>query len=623
MLWSCNPRPAPDSGGVGRDRWAAAGTSFGLWRGAAFDNLGSRMARADGRDAHAGAVHRAGVDLRAQARRHPPARVQGRAGRAPAVAQPAAAERYPSVAEAIADLPVHDVILDGEVTWGQQAELAYHVFDVLWLDGRDVTSLPLEERRALLSRAAASTAAAARDVARQIRGRGSARCSEGWEGVIAKRRDSPYEHRRSPHWLKMKCEATQELVVGGFTDPQGRRVGLGALLVGYFEGDDFVFAGKVGTGFDTKLLLELRARLDALEIATAAVHQSRRAAAPAARTGCAPRSSCRSPSSSGRRTASCAIRGCWASAPTSPRARSCGRRRDHAPGEGAVPGRRDHQGRARRLLRGDRAAHAAAHPRPAGHDGALSRRHRRARASCRRTSRRASPTGWSASRCRRRAGRCTTRSCATRDRCSGLPTRTASRRTCGRRARRTCTSPTSASSISIPSEDEPDVLRAAALGAARPAARAGPAELGEDVGLEGLPHRRAARRRGRLRRGLAVRARRRARCWSSAIRSTSRRSSARPTAAGASSSTPDATATARPSPRPTPCARSPARPCPRRAPGRRSSAARSARGRSRCGRWPPASPRSATCGRTCTGSRCKTQGSSYRSSRARTDGSRP
>jgi bifunctional non-homologous end joining protein LigD len=65
----------------------------------------------------------------------------------------------------------------------------------------------------------------------------------------------------------MKCEATQELVVGGFTDPQGARVGLGALLVGYFEGDDLVFAGKVGTGFDTKLLLELRARLNKLEVA--------------------------------------------------------------------------------------------------------------------------------------------------------------------------------------------------------------------------------------------------------------------------------------------------------------------------------------------------------------------
>jgi bifunctional non-homologous end joining protein LigD len=100
---------------------------------------------------------------------------------------------------------------------------------------------------------------------------------EGWEGVIAKRRGSPYEHRRSKHWLKMKCEASQELVVGGFTDPQGARVGLGALLVGYYERgpvlseqseskDDLVFAGKLGTGFDTNLLLDLRRRLDALEL---------------------------------------------------------------------------------------------------------------------------------------------------------------------------------------------------------------------------------------------------------------------------------------------------------------------------------------------------------------------
>ena len=91
-------------------------------------------------------------------------------------------------------------------------------------------------------------------------------CANGWEGVIAKRLDAPYEGRRSPHWLKMKCEASQELVVGGFTDPKGTRAGLGALLVGYYEGNDFVFAGKVGTGFDNKLLLDLRERLNALEI---------------------------------------------------------------------------------------------------------------------------------------------------------------------------------------------------------------------------------------------------------------------------------------------------------------------------------------------------------------------
>ena len=175
-------------------------------------------------------------------------------------------QNIPAVAQVIASLPVHDVVLDGEITWGRE-QGGYHVFDVLWIDGRDVTSLPLDERRELLGtlpfRAPMRRVAALDDPKPWERA-----CSEGWEGVIAKRRDSPYEHRRSPHWLKMKCEVTQELVVGGFTDPRGSRVGLGALLVGYFENEDFVFAGKVGTGFDRKLLLDLRARLDALAMPT-------------------------------------------------------------------------------------------------------------------------------------------------------------------------------------------------------------------------------------------------------------------------------------------------------------------------------------------------------------------
>ena len=175
-------------------------------------------------------------------------------------------QNLPAIAEAIASLPVHDVILDGEVTWGTQ-KVAYHVFDIMRLDGRDVTSLPLDARRALLSqlplRPPFQRVPSLDDPEPWERA-----CREGWEGVVAKRRDSTYEHRRSPHWLKMKCEASQELVVGGFTDPQGTRVGLGALLVGYFERDDFVFAGKIGTGFDTKLLLDLRGRLDRLEIPT-------------------------------------------------------------------------------------------------------------------------------------------------------------------------------------------------------------------------------------------------------------------------------------------------------------------------------------------------------------------
>jgi len=171
-------------------------------------------------------------------------------------------QRLPEVERAVASLPVDDVILDGEVAWDGRS--SYHVFDILWLNGKPTTGLPLEERRALLDRMKL-TAPLCRvplldDPAPWERAK-----REGWEGVIAKRRGSPYEHRRSKHWLKMKCEASQEFVVGGFTDPQGGRVGLGALLIGYYDGDDFVFAGKIGTGFDTKLLLDLRRRLDATE----------------------------------------------------------------------------------------------------------------------------------------------------------------------------------------------------------------------------------------------------------------------------------------------------------------------------------------------------------------------
>jgi ATP-dependent DNA ligase len=172
-------------------------------------------------------------------------------------------QHCPAVAAAIAALPVTDAILDGELDWDGGT---YHLFDVLWLNDREVMSRPLDERRALLDglplRAPLARAERLDDPNPWERA-----AREGWEGVVAKRRGSSYEHRRSPHWLKMKIEATQELVVGGFTDPKGSRVGLGALLVGYFEGADLVFAGKVGTGFDGKLLRELRARLDPSEIA--------------------------------------------------------------------------------------------------------------------------------------------------------------------------------------------------------------------------------------------------------------------------------------------------------------------------------------------------------------------
>jgi bifunctional non-homologous end joining protein LigD len=172
----------------------------------------------------------------------------------------------PRIVAAVAALPNEQLILDGEATWGRSPDdVEYYVFDMLWRDQDDLRALPLHQRRALLA------LMPFREPVARVPSLDHAHpwehaCAEGWEGVIAKRRDAPYEHRRSKNWLKMKCELTREFVIGGFTDPQRSRVGLGALLVGYFEGDEFIYAGKVGTGFDTALLLSLRARLDALEI---------------------------------------------------------------------------------------------------------------------------------------------------------------------------------------------------------------------------------------------------------------------------------------------------------------------------------------------------------------------
>ena len=176
-------------------------------------------------------------------------------------------KNIPAISQAIAKLPHHELILDGEITW-PGGTVVYDVFDIMWLDGREVMSLPLEERRALLAQLPLTAPLRrVRELDEVLPWERAQR--EGWEGVIAKRRGSVYEQRRSRNWLKMKCELAQEFVVGGFTDPQGKRVGLGALLVGYYEGDDFVFAGKIGTGFDTKLLIKLREQLDQIETATA------------------------------------------------------------------------------------------------------------------------------------------------------------------------------------------------------------------------------------------------------------------------------------------------------------------------------------------------------------------
>ena len=146
----------------------------------------------------------------------------------------------------------HDVILDGEMTWdrGTRVSRVRRRSGSTAATSRGCRSPSAARCSTTLPLARAAASRPALDDAEPW----ERACAEGWEGVIAKRLDSPYEQKRSKHWLKMKCELTHDFVVGGFTDPQGGRVGLGALLVGYFEGDDFVFAGKVGTGFDTKLL---------------------------------------------------------------------------------------------------------------------------------------------------------------------------------------------------------------------------------------------------------------------------------------------------------------------------------------------------------------------------------
>ena len=189
-------------------------------------------------------------------------------------------ERYPSLAAALDEDPADDFVLDGEAVrfvdgrdrfGGEGGELLYYVFDVLFADGRDVRSLPLDERRALLT-----DVLRWRDPLRmteQMTGDGAAlladACRDGWEGLIAKRRGTPYVSTRSRDWLKLKCTRAQELVIGGFTAPRGARTDLGALLVGHFDGGRLRYAGKVGTGFTRATLRELSERLAPLMRTTA------------------------------------------------------------------------------------------------------------------------------------------------------------------------------------------------------------------------------------------------------------------------------------------------------------------------------------------------------------------
>jgi bifunctional non-homologous end joining protein LigD len=146
----------------------------------------------------------------------------------------------------------------------------YYLFDVLELDGEDVRSLPLLERKTRLRRAVQFRGHLRHTP--YIRADGekafSSACRRGWEGVIAKRIESGYVATRSRDWLKLKCAHGQELVVGGWTAPKGSRKHLGALLVGYYEHGKLRYAGKVGTGFDQRTLTHLNEELRRRERST-------------------------------------------------------------------------------------------------------------------------------------------------------------------------------------------------------------------------------------------------------------------------------------------------------------------------------------------------------------------
>jgi bifunctional non-homologous end joining protein LigD len=199
---------------------------------------------------------------------------------------------FPEIAEALTVHCRDNIVVDGEIVAFDGAQtrfgrlqqrlgvahppqsllqafpVYYYVFDLLYSGGRDTRSLPQLERKELLTNALGFADPVRYTDHRQRDGErfSEQACRDGWEGLIAKRADAPYRGGRSRDWLKFKCENAQEFVIGGYTDPQRSRVGFGALLLGYYDtAGTLVYAGKVGTGFDNKLLVSLHDRLSKLE----------------------------------------------------------------------------------------------------------------------------------------------------------------------------------------------------------------------------------------------------------------------------------------------------------------------------------------------------------------------
>lgn len=149
---------------------------------------------------------------------------------------------------------------------GRESDIVFYLFDVPWLDGEDLRAVPLEQRRvrlaALLERADDDVLRFSAEAEGEPESLLQAACEAGLEGLVAKRRDSRYTSTRSTGWLKLRCVRRQEFVIGGYTDPEGSRSGFGALLLGVYESDGKLrYAGRVGTGFNARLLESLAREL--------------------------------------------------------------------------------------------------------------------------------------------------------------------------------------------------------------------------------------------------------------------------------------------------------------------------------------------------------------------------
>jgi bifunctional non-homologous end joining protein LigD len=196
-------------------------------------------------------------------------------------------EKFPDVAAAVAKLPAETALIDGEIVVGDENgvssfsalqaalkahardQFTYYVFDLLHLDGREVAALPLIERKAQLRRLVHGRANTIR-LSEHFEGEGPVvlreACKMSLEGIVSKRKDAPYRSGRSEAFLKIKCANAQELVVGGYSPSTAMPHAIGALVVGYYDDDRLIYAGRVGTGFTHTTARDLWKRLRALKV---------------------------------------------------------------------------------------------------------------------------------------------------------------------------------------------------------------------------------------------------------------------------------------------------------------------------------------------------------------------